>query len=373
MTSAQREYEEGLTKIVGGTEAQKKEQRDLLLVIKNLKVAQAAYNAEATKTSATVSAYQGMSPWEQAKAWKEYSVVRTKQIDDEITKMREEGVAEDILTATRIDNIRKLTESHPIFSTKSFVTSLAEGVTNAWSSLGSGMSSAFSTAFNDVLSKAKTWSEAMKGVFTELKASLIRIVSNWMAEQVSTIAMGWAKQILLEKAGAAKSTAVAVTEQAAKKTITVVGWVARHAINAANWLISIAIDLAGAIKSVAIYIWKFIASAFASAGIWGIPIAAALIAGVIAAIAAAKPALLEGTDYVPKTGTYMLHEGERVVPRPFAGKDEGRKIEVTLVNLVTSEAVASAMSSRAGRNVIVNTITADVSANGSMRQVILGG
>lgn len=323
MTSAQREYEEGLTKIVGGTEAQKKEQIDLLLVIKNLKVAQAAYNAEATKTSATVSAYQGMSPWEQAKAWKEYSVVRTKQIDDEITKMREEGVAEDILTATRIDNIRKLTESHPIFPTKSFVTSLAEGVTNAWASLGSSMSSAFSTAFEGVLNKTKTWSQAMKGLFTDLKSSMIGMLADLAAKMI-------AEQMLT------------------------------------------------AVKFVGIQLWKAAAAVYswmaATFGPWAIPLAAAALAGIVSAVAALKPHLLEGTDYVPKTGAYMLHEGEKVTPRPFVGKSsDDRKINVTLVNLVTTEAVASAMSARAGRNVIINTITADVAANGMMRQVILGG
>jgi hypothetical protein len=79
----------------------------------------------------------------------------------------------------------------------------------------------------------------------------------------------------------------------------------------------------------------------------------------------------EGTDSVPSTGIYKLHEGEKVTPRYDA--DKNGTIELTIVNQVTPEAVAAAMAGREGENVILNTINASSLRGGTIRRVVQRG
>jgi hypothetical protein len=81
-----------------------------------------------------------------------------------------------------------------------------------------------------------------------------------------------------------------------------------------------------------------------------------------------SPSFAEGTDSIPYTGTYRLHEGEKVTPKYDATK--GDAIELTIVNQITPEAVATAMSGKEGQGVIVNTINTDALRNGTTRKTI---
>jgi hypothetical protein len=76
----------------------------------------------------------------------------------------------------------------------------------------------------------------------------------------------------------------------------------------------------------------------------------------------------EGIEDVPYTGVYRLHEGEKVTPKYDATK--GEAIELTIVNQITPEAVATAMSGKEGQGVIVNTINTDALRNGTTRKTI---
>jgi hypothetical protein len=76
----------------------------------------------------------------------------------------------------------------------------------------------------------------------------------------------------------------------------------------------------------------------------------------------------EGTDSIPYTGNYRLHEGEKVTPKYDANKSGA--IELTIINQITPEAVATAMSGKEGSGVIVNTINTSALLNGSSRRTI---
>jgi hypothetical protein len=77
----------------------------------------------------------------------------------------------------------------------------------------------------------------------------------------------------------------------------------------------------------------------------------------------------EGTDSIPTTGNYRLHEGEKVTPKYDVTKSSGAT-EITIHNLITPEAVAMAMSGQEGKGVIVNVINTDALRNGTTRRTI---
>lgn len=76
----------------------------------------------------------------------------------------------------------------------------------------------------------------------------------------------------------------------------------------------------------------------------------------------------EGTDSVPYTGMYKLHEGEKVTPRYDAEKETTQP--VTIYNMITPEAVAMAMAGREGEGVIVNVINTNSLRNGIVRREV---
>jgi len=96
---------------------------------------------------------------------------------------------------------------------------------------------------------------------------------------------------------------------------------------------------------------------------------------VTGAGAGAGAGLETGTDFVPYTGVYQLHKGEKVVPKPYADRDrdsEGKQL--VIYNLMTPESVARAMQSKSGKNVIVNTMNFDATrSNGPTRRAIQNG
>lgn len=81
-----------------------------------------------------------------------------------------------------------------------------------------------------------------------------------------------------------------------------------------------------------------------------------------------SPSFAEGTDAIPYTGTYRLHEGEKVTPKYDATKSDD--LQLTIINQITPEAVATAMSGKEGSGVIVNTIDTNALRNGSTRRTI---
>ncbi len=81
-----------------------------------------------------------------------------------------------------------------------------------------------------------------------------------------------------------------------------------------------------------------------------------------------SPSFAEGTDSIPYTGNYRLHEGEKVTPKYDATKSDN--MEFTIINQITPEAVATAMSGKEGQGVIVNTINTDALRNGTTRKTI---
>lgn len=72
-----------------------------------------------------------------------------------------------------------------------------------------------------------------------------------------------------------------------------------------------------------------------------------------------------GTSYVPKTGTYELHKGERVTG---AEQARGEDQPIIIINQVSKELVDDLISP----NTIINVISADIVRNGVTRRVIKG-
>lgn len=77
----------------------------------------------------------------------------------------------------------------------------------------------------------------------------------------------------------------------------------------------------------------------------------------------------EGTDRIPYTGVYRLHEGEKVVPRYDSNREQAQRL--TIYNMITPEAVAAAMSGKEGEGVIVNTINLNSLRNGVIRREVV--
>jgi len=77
--------------------------------------------------------------------------------------------------------------------------------------------------------------------------------------------------------------------------------------------------------------------------------------------------LQRGTPFVPETGMYQLHRGESVTPR---GKNEGQggSGEVTIVNVIDPSMVNGLLD----KNLIINTINADIIKRGVTRRVVKG-
>ncbi len=76
----------------------------------------------------------------------------------------------------------------------------------------------------------------------------------------------------------------------------------------------------------------------------------------------------EGAEYIPYTGLYQLHGGEKVIPRYDSNKAETQQI--TIYNAITPEAVALAMASKEGEGVIVNVINTNSLRNGVIRREV---
>lgn len=121
---------------------------------------------------------------------------------------------------------------------------------------------------------------------------------------------------------------------------------------------------------------SWIGSAFSGAGSGIGGWLGGLFGGGGAEASAAVPAMAKGTDYVPYTGLYQLHQGEMVVPEGPAEEarsgrgGSGRVIVLNIQNMITPEAVAQAMSQQEGREVIVNVINMDSLQNGRTRRTI---
>jgi len=94
--------------------------------------------------------------------------------------------------------------------------------------------------------------------------------------------------------------------------------------------------------------------------------------GIFAGIGAFGGYLLaghaDGIESVPENGIYRLHAGEKVVPKYDASKN--KETPIIIYNMITPEAVASAMQSKTGEGVIVNVINNNSLRNGVVRQMI---
>jgi len=71
----------------------------------------------------------------------------------------------------------------------------------------------------------------------------------------------------------------------------------------------------------------------------------------------------KGTDFVPSTGWYILHRGEKVIP---AGKEEAKTI--TIINTMDPKFISAAIAQ--DPDTIVNIITEDLLRNGATTKII---
>lgn len=77
-----------------------------------------------------------------------------------------------------------------------------------------------------------------------------------------------------------------------------------------------------------------------------------------------SPSFAEGTDSIPYTGNYRLHEGEKVTPKYDATKESGGN--VTVINYVTSDAINAAIAQKP--DTVINVINSDTVRNGITRK-----
>lgn len=79
------------------------------------------------------------------------------------------------------------------------------------------------------------------------------------------------------------------------------------------------------------------------------------------------PSFATGIENVPFDMIAKIHQGERVVP---AEENSESGLPLTIYNIITNEAVANAMQSREGADVIINTINSDSMRNGIVRREV---
>ena len=97
----------------------------------------------------------------------------------------------------------------------------------------------------------------------------------------------------------------------------------------------------------------------------------AVIVPLTTAFPELKPALgmagsfAEGTDAVPYTGMFRLHEGEKVTPKYDANKGAET---ITIVNQITPSFVNAAIASEP--NTVINVINGDILRSGVTRKTI---
>ncbi len=72
-----------------------------------------------------------------------------------------------------------------------------------------------------------------------------------------------------------------------------------------------------------------------------------------------------GTDYVPSTGIYKLHEGEKIVPRESAGGASGG---LTIINMISPGFIGEAIKQTP--DMVINPITENILNRGIIRKVI---
>jgi len=78
-----------------------------------------------------------------------------------------------------------------------------------------------------------------------------------------------------------------------------------------------------------------------------------------------------GLNYVPATGLYQLHQGEKVIPTGKVNFDEKEfVIDLKIINAITPESIARGLTHTEPRETVINIIAADASKSGTIRQVI---
>jgi len=82
-------------------------------------------------------------------------------------------------------------------------------------------------------------------------------------------------------------------------------------------------------------------------------------------------AFADGTDYVPSTGIYKLHGGERVIPAYDAQKSQSGGGDITIINQITPGFVNAAIASEPGT--VINVINENSIRNGSTRRTYKRG
>lgn len=204
--------------------------------------------------------------------------------------------------------------------------------------LAGNISGLLSRAWTDFFTRAKTGAQ----IFQELKVAFAQMVIEMIAKMTLTFLVSKALQLM----GLGVSSAAAATTAAA--------WAPAAALTSLAMVGTNAVAAQAAIMST-------IASAKAAAVLGSYEI---------------------GTDYVPKTGLYVLHQGEAVLTAeqnqaripvnvpPTIGSSSAEDRPITIINNIVPEAVAMAMEAEPGQNTIINTIGRDALSNGPTRRNI---
>ncbi len=253
-------------------------------------------------------------------------------------------------------------------------TPVAEGFADAWQ-----------TAFTNTINKTKDFKDIMKQLFIDMGNSILNEITSAASKRLVAMLKIGKMELAIKKLFGVKEIAVANATELGKTKVAQAGVFKRVALaiwegarkvasEIAYYAISLAKYFAFAVKWIAVSIYKLTAdfiAAHAHIPYVGLAVGAALAAVAITLIVAAKPSLQEGTDYVPSTGEYKLHAGEKVVPAHAT--EDSDEMQVQIVNMITPEAVALTLQERMPSDVILNIIDANSLASGIIRTVVKRG
>lgn len=179
---------------------------------------------------------------------------------------------------------------------------IAKQMAQPYITAANDIQNAFTKAFTEVAMRQKSWQQAMAQSLVSLELSAAQAAEKWLMKWVDAEILSLAKHVLTnqQKVAADAATDAQTTTAAA-------------AAASARQAIVTSVDVAEVLSYAAVAA----AAAAAAAAPGGPPAMAAAATAAYAEVSAYAPlaAFDVGTNYVPKTGIAMIHEGERIIPK----------------------------------------------------------
>lgn len=279
-------------------------------------------------------------------------------------------VTDSIAAATLaiIPGCKKLSEQYTQLANDS-LRRVGDAGKNVWDTLATGQSNV-SKGFDNMKTQMQAWGDLFKNLGSQEIG-----VKNWQ-EASKTFAQGWTEAIDKTIADLSNWGAMAgsiVSQSAAFMQSSISGFLQNIGnyldgskniwVEFGNFIMKIIADVIA--QLITLWIVQKMVGILASFG-------SSTIAGGKGGVTTQtaqfgkvwSPSFAEGTDSIPYTGNYRLHEGEKITPKYDTTKNGGGNI--TILNQITPGFINSAIVSEP--DTVINVINEDTMRNGITRK-----